>query len=63
VNRIRECMGRAGMLRVLEAINGSDSAGNLTAQQDDLINWVNEILDGTWVHQASSHSIMLTNEY
>ena len=42
----------AGALRVLATIQGSCAAESMKSQQEDLVRWVEEILDGAWKHQA-----------
>lgn len=40
------------MLRVMETIRNSIYADSLVSQTSDLMNWINEILAGVWVHQV-----------
>jgi rhamnogalacturonyl hydrolase YesR len=42
----------AGILRVLATIHQSGAANWMSSQQDDLVNWVREILDGAWQFQV-----------
>ena len=40
------------MIRVLGTIQGSQYADSLEQQQIDLVNWVQEILGGMYLHQV-----------
>jgi rhamnogalacturonyl hydrolase YesR len=42
----------AGALRVLATIQRSSAANSMRSQQDDLVRWVGEILDGAWKFQV-----------
>jgi rhamnogalacturonyl hydrolase YesR len=42
----------AGALRVLAAIRGSAAAASMQSQQNDLLQWVKETLDGVWKFQV-----------
>ena len=42
----------AGALRVLATIQRSHAAKAMKSQQGNLVNWVEEILDGAWRHQV-----------
>ncbi len=42
----------AGALRVLATIQGSCAVESMKSQQEDLVRWVEEILDGAWKHQV-----------
>jgi rhamnogalacturonyl hydrolase YesR len=44
----------AGTLRVLATIQGSSAAESMTSQQEDLVCWVRETLDGVWKFQVRS---------
>jgi hypothetical protein len=46
----------AGMLRVLETMRHSESSVDFTGQQTNLTMWIQEILDGTWVHQVNART-------
>ncbi|TBU33264.1 Six-hairpin glycosidase-like protein [Dichomitus squalens] len=41
----------AGMLRVLETIARSNEADNFRTEQEDLLDWINEILTAAWTYQ------------
>jgi rhamnogalacturonyl hydrolase YesR len=43
----------AGMLRVLATIQQSCAADSMWQEQNDLIQWVGETLDGVWKYQVS----------
>ena len=49
----------AGTLRVLATIQRSSAAEVMISQQGDLVNWVDEILDGAWGFQVRVVSIVL----
>ena len=42
----------AGALRVLATIQGSSAAESMESQQEDLVCWVRETLDGVWKFQV-----------
>ena len=42
----------AGALRVLATIQGSAAADSMQSQQNDLLQWVKETLDGVWKYQV-----------
>ena len=42
----------AGALRVLATIQMSDAADSMQSQQNDLLQWVKETLDGVWKYQV-----------
>lgn len=42
----------AGMLRVHQALNHSSQAKQFTAQQTNLTQWIDEILEASWAHQV-----------
>jgi rhamnogalacturonyl hydrolase YesR len=42
----------AGALRVLATIQGSSAAESMKSQQEDLVCWVRETLDGVWKFQV-----------
>ena len=44
----------AGMFRVLQTIRLSDVSGNFTNQQSDLVNWIEEIVKGSWHYQVNT---------
>ncbi|KZV72199.1 hypothetical protein PENSPDRAFT_683897 [Peniophora sp. CONT] len=46
-----------GMVRVLATIRGSHAAWELKSEQQDLIDWVNEILKGSYKYQTSNGTI------
>ncbi|KAF9452154.1 hypothetical protein P691DRAFT_722454 [Macrolepiota fuliginosa MF-IS2] len=43
----------AGMLRVHQTLNHSSLAGQFVAQQANLTQWINEILETSWAHQTA----------
>ena len=47
-----------GMMRVLATIHASSAVHDLDAEQDDLVNWVDEILAGAFRYQVSSIMIV-----
>lgn len=55
----RDTVGNAwaafGMIRVLATIRGSHAAYQLQSEQQDLIDWVNEILKGSYQYQVRCH--------
>ncbi|VDB88651.1 unnamed protein product [Peniophora sp. CBMAI 1063] len=46
-----------GIVRVLATIQASDAADELQSEQQDLIDWVNEILKGSYQYQTSNGTI------
>lgn len=42
----------AGALRVLATIQQSSAADSMQSQQDDLVQWIGETLDGVWAYQV-----------
>jgi rhamnogalacturonyl hydrolase YesR len=48
----------AGMLRVLATIQQSWAADMMWSQQDDLVQWVEETLDGVWKFQVGFHLLI-----
>lgn len=44
----------AGMFRVLQSIRLSNASSNFTNQQNDLINWIEEIVKASWHYQVST---------
>lgn len=44
----------AGMLRVLETISHSDMAWAFVEERNNLTSWVTEIINSTWLYQAST---------
>ena len=43
----------AGMLRVLQTIRLSDVSDDFQDEQDDLLDWIEEIVEGSWCYQVS----------
>ena len=43
----------AGMFRVLQTIRLSKANGNLTSQQNDLLQWIEEIVKASWHYQVN----------
>ena len=43
----------AGMFRVLQAIRLSDVSGSFVNQQNDLLNWIEEIVKASWKYQVN----------
>ncbi|KAI9448536.1 Six-hairpin glycosidase-like protein [Lactarius indigo] len=48
----------AGALRVLVTIKGSSAAHAMKSQQNDLVRWVGEILDGAWKFQLENGTLL-----
>ena len=49
-----------GMVRTLATIQASEHAGELQSEQTDLINWVDEILTGSWAWQKANGTLYNT---
>lgn len=48
----------AGMFRVLQTIRNSDVSEDFLHQQNDLLDWIEEIVEGSWNYQARTfHAI------
>jgi len=47
----------AGMFRVLQAIRLSDVSGSFVNQQNDLLNWIEEIVKASWKYQTSDGAL------
>ncbi|KDQ64943.1 hypothetical protein JAAARDRAFT_28605 [Jaapia argillacea MUCL 33604] len=50
----------AGMLRVLETIHFSSQASSLVDEQRNLTKWIEEIINGTWIHQQDNGTLLNT---
>jgi len=48
----------AGSLRVLATIQRSCEANSMKSQQDDLLRWVGETLDGVWTFQKANGTLL-----
>ena len=46
----------AGMLRVLQTIRLSDASESFIDEQNDLLNWIEEIVDASWCYQVNATS-------
>ena len=49
-----------GMVRTLATIQASEHADELQSEQTDLINWVDEILNGSWAWQKANGTLYNT---
>ncbi|KAF9779463.1 Six-hairpin glycosidase [Thelephora terrestris] len=47
----------AGMLRVRQTISLSDVSGSFVNQQNDLLNWIEEIVKASWIYQTSDGAL------
>ena len=53
----------AGMLRVFETIAQSSVASQMISQENDLTQWIGEILDAAWSFQVSVVSFAVLEQY
>jgi rhamnogalacturonyl hydrolase YesR len=47
----------AGMTRVLQTVRNSDVSGRFLGQQDDLLDWIEEIVKASWNYQTSTGAL------